>query len=72
MLGYLCTYLFAIVPAYLVVSASACLSFAYLTTYVRTYLPSCLPAYLFTSSLSTYLHIYASNCVSWLKINYKT
>ena len=72
MLGYLCTYLYAIVPAYLLVSASACLPFAYLTTYVRTYLPSCLPAYLFTFSLSTYLHIYAPNCLSWLNINYKS
>ena len=72
MLGYLRTYLYAIVPAYLLASASACLSFAYLTTYVRTYLPSCLPAYLFTFSLSTYLHIYAPNCLSWLNINYKS
>ena len=72
MLGYLPNYPYTIVPTYLLVSASACLSFAYLTTYVRTYLPSCLPAYLFTFSLSTYLHIYAPNCLSWLKINYKT
>ena len=56
MLAYLPTYLYTCVPTYLLVSPSACLPFAYLTTYVRTYSPSCLPAYLFTFYLSTYLH----------------
>ena len=72
MLAYLPIYLYTCVPTYLLVSPSACLPFAYLTTYVRTHLPSCLPAYLFTFSLSTDLHIYAPNCLSWLNINYKS
>ena len=50
MLAYLPTYLSTCLPTYLLVSPSACLPFAYLSTYIRTYPPSCLPAHLFTST----------------------